>query len=111
MPEKSRLTTSFLPNRRRFLRSIVVRVSGYGMNCLLGAVPPGMNDECYIAAINLPVNCKDGSFRDAAQVGNPDFRILPQVGSLPFEDDLSCLEHVGTVRDGERHGGVLLDEE
>src|SRR5450759_2178211 len=89
MPEKSLLTTAFLPKRSRLRCRIVARVSGYGMRHLR----------------------EMDSFRPVAQVSGPDLRILLQIGRVSFEGDLPRLEDVGAVRDGKSHGGILLDEE
>src|SRR5215468_435385 len=45
------------------------------------------------------------------QIGSPDIGVLRQLDGGSFESNGAGLEHIATVGDGERHGGVLLDEQ
>src|SRR5262245_1495464 len=49
--------------------------------------------------------------RSFAEVGPTDVGVLGQRRGRSGQDDASGLQHVATVRDGERHGCVLLDQQ
>ena len=46
-----------------------------------------------------------------AQVGFDDHRVVQQVLRLAFQDDPPGFQHVAAVGDGERHLGILLDQQ